>query len=41
MSIMENLIALKKELYGYKRNAEDQGLSDRVNSWIDPKRKFN
>jgi hypothetical protein len=34
------LLLAKEELQGYKRTAEDQELSDRVNSWIDPRLKF-
>jgi len=34
------LLLAREELQGYKRTADDQELSDRVNSWIDPKLKF-
>jgi hypothetical protein len=34
------LILAKEEMYGYKRTTDDQELSDRINSWIDPKLKF-
>jgi hypothetical protein len=34
------LLLAKEQMQGYERTKEDQELSDRVNSWIDPKLKF-
>jgi hypothetical protein len=34
------LLLAREELEGCKRTTDEQELSDRVNSWIDPRLKF-